>query len=152
MKTKIIEVTSPSKFNFGKFLIGDLGELWPVISEVDAPRPVMRVCGWSKFHLLIVDLQTGEGFIRRMGGIPSADLNKHKVWVCPMYEPFLCWLDQQDLSDIEKLPSHVELPQELAGPHEAMSGFRRGGPTCINDIINLFTDRFVFQKQQEAKA
>jgi hypothetical protein len=41
-----------------------------------------------------------------------------------MYSPFLCWLYEQDLKDLTKLPSFLDLPDA----EFAMSGHRRPGP------------------------
>ena len=73
--------------------------------------------------MLVVDLETGEGAMFSPGGLAAADLQKHRIWVCPMFEPFLAWLYKQDLSDLTKLPKHVDLPD---APFE-MHGYRREG-------------------------
>src|SRR6266702_1985984 len=56
-------------------------------------------------------LRTGEGAFFRVHrqGVASADLDKHQIWVCPMFEPFLNWLYKQDVSDLDQLPSLVDL-------------------------------------------
>jgi hypothetical protein len=79
--------------------------------------------GWSPEHLLIMDLQTGEAAMFMPGGSPAHDLDKHRIWVCPMFEPFLDWLYQQDVTDLTKLPGYVEIDAEFS-----MSGYRRPGP------------------------
>jgi hypothetical protein len=43
----------------------------------------------------------------------------------PLFEPFLNWLYQQDLTDLEKLPALVEFTFEEAPP--ALHGYRREG-------------------------
>ena len=68
-------------------------------------------------------LQTGEGAMFRPGGSPAADLDKHAVWVCPLFQPFLAWLYEQDLTDLDALPAHVELPDA----EFAFAGYRRPG-------------------------
>ena len=60
-------------------------------------------------HLVVLDLQTGEGAIFMPGGLAAADLDKHGIWVCPLFEPFLAWLYKQDLSDLDALPAVVEI-------------------------------------------
>lgn len=71
----------------------------------------------------MLDLETGEGALFLPGGYASADLDKHKVWVCPLFEPFLAWLYKQDLQDLSKLPDLVDLPD---APFQ-WSGYRRSG-------------------------
>lgn len=129
MKTKIIEVTqnTVTGFNWGKMLLGRLDEEWGHHSVVGSPSSLVRQCGWTPGHLWVLDLQTGEGAFLRIGGSPHVDLEKHAVWVCPMYEPFLEWLYVQNLADLDALPSVVELPD--AEP--AFAGYRRLGPQGI---------------------
>jgi hypothetical protein len=71
---------------------------WSINSEIDVGRPLLRALGWDHRVVLVTDLQTGEGAMFSPGGLASADLNrKHRVWVCPMFEPFLIWLYRQPL-------------------------------------------------------
>jgi hypothetical protein len=119
MKTKIIEGTN--NFNWGKFLIGRFDHEWEVRSSIDQ-RMLLGGRGWSQDHLFVMDLQTGEGFVTLPGGVAEADLDRHHVWVCPMFLPFLTWLYKQDLTDIDKLPSLVELVGE-----SSFRGYRRTG-------------------------
>lgn len=128
MITKLIEATQGVEggFNHGKFMVARFTDEWDRLSEIDRQvsgheRSLLNRCGWSREHLLVIDLQTGEGAIFRHGGLASADLQKHAVWVCPLFEPFLAWLYTQD---IESLPDLVELPDAP----EAMYGYRREGP------------------------
>jgi len=126
MNTHFIEVTNG--WNWGKFMLARFdADEWNRRSSVgDLDTPLLREVGWSPEHLLVWDLQTGEGAIFRPGGYAKADLDKHAVWVCPMFQPFLAWLYAQDVSDITKLPHLVELT-ETAAP-SAMYGYRRPGP------------------------
>lgn len=120
MKTKIIEGTNG--FNWGKFLVGQYNsEEWAKRSEIDGSL-LLRGRGWSEDHIWVMDLQTGEGLCVRHGGMAVADLNKHKVWVCPMFEPFLIWLYKQKIDDIDSLPSLVQLEGE-----SSLAGYRRAG-------------------------
>lgn len=80
--------------------------------------------GWTHRHLLVVDLQTGEGAIFALGGFAKADLDKHKIWVCPLFEGFLNWLYSQKFEQLEELPSVVKLND----PKSALYGYRREGP------------------------
>lgn len=80
--------------------------------------------GWSKDNLLVLDLQTGEGAVFKPKGYAKGDLDKHALWVCPLFEPFLGWLYEQNLTDIEKLPALVK----IKNPESALYGYRRPGP------------------------
>lgn len=126
MITKFIEATN-GPLNWGKFLVGRFEpEEWAQRSGVDLvdSRPLLGARGWAPHHLLVLDLQTGEGAIFRPGGHAGADLQKHRIWVCPLFEPFLAWLYKQELADLDALPAHVDLP---AAPFE-WRGHRRAGP------------------------
>lgn len=123
MKTKILEVTN-GPMNWGKFMIGRFDGEWSRESMVAKGESLLSARGWTPAHILVLDLQTGEGAVFRPGGLPSYDLNKHRVWVCPMFEPMLTWLYKQDLTDIAKLPDLVDLKD---APF-AWSGYRRPGP------------------------
>lgn len=123
MQTKIIEVTN-NELNWGKFMVArfDRAE-WGYRSPI-SEGPLLRNIGWSHSLIWVLDLQTREGAAFRHGGVASADLNKHKIWVCPMYEPFLEWLYLQDVTDLSKLPEMVNLPNA----EFALAGYRRTGP------------------------
>lgn len=126
MITKVIEVTNGNK-NWGKFLLIRFTEEWQTWkSQIDPGRPLLRTMGWSRDHLWVLDLQTGEGayFCPNPSGSAEEDLSNHQIWVCPMYEPFLEWLYKQDLTDLEKLPEMVDLQD---APF-AFRGYRRPGP------------------------
>ena len=121
----IIEVcnTTHGGINWGKFMVGRFtSEQWNYVSMVSR-RPLLATVGWTAEHIWVGDLQTGEAAIFRPGGLAAADLDKHRVWVCPMFEPFLTWLYKQDLSDLSKLPPLVQLNAE-----SALAGYRRKGP------------------------
>lgn len=147
MKTKIIEAGQSAQGpNWGKFLLGRFDVEWSrrsgmyeaarkVTDEmcgegtyeesngVSRSMPLLSEIGWGRNHLWVLDLQTGEGAYFSPGGYATADLDKHKIWVCPMFEPFLAWLYKQDLTDLDALPDFVELPD---APFH-MQGFRRAG-------------------------
>lgn len=127
MKTKIIEVTN--QWNWGKFMVGIFTpDDFRVPSEIGQHASILRARGWDDEHFWLLDLETGEGACFRHGGMPHADLEKHKVWVCPLYECFLAWLYKQDfLHDLDKLPCKVELTAEETKGHTAMYGYRRPG-------------------------
>lgn len=131
MRTRIVEATNG--FNWGKFLVAQFDEEWATRTAIPAEQqfeseygeemPLLSRCGWSYEHRVILDLQTGEGAVFRPGGYAKADLEKHKIWVCPLFEPFLEWVYTQDLTDVTTLPRMVELPNALS----AMQGYRREG-------------------------
>jgi hypothetical protein len=125
MKTKFIEATNGPQ-NWGKFMVGRFEkEEWYRSSAVTERSSLLRAVGWAPDSLLVLDLQTGEGAIFNPGGLASADLEKHRIWVCPLFEPFLTWLYEQDLADLDRLPAHVDLPRA----EFAMQGHRRPGPS-----------------------
>jgi hypothetical protein len=129
VKTKIIEAMNGPN-NWGKFLLGQFDTEWErssaVLEAMTDPlvvrmAPLLRQCGWDKRNILVLDLQTGEGSIFAPWGSAAHDLNdKHQVWVCPLFEPFLVWLYAQDLRDLDKLPDLVTLDTPFA-----MHGYRR---------------------------
>ena len=130
MELFAFEVTNGPATNWGKFAVGRPGnQEWGWRSRVDeeSHRPLLGQLGWSPKHLWVWDLQTGEGAMFRHGGYAPADLEKHRIWVCPMFEPFLVWLYQQDVSDLSKLPKVINLPD---APF-AVYGYRRPGPDNV---------------------
>lgn len=109
MRTKFIEATNG--INWGKFAVCRFEPDEIVRESVIFPgRPVLLARGWSGDELLVIDLETCEGAAFRHGGYAKADLQKHKIWVCPLFEPFLTWLYTQDVSDLDALRSPVTLP------------------------------------------
>ncbi|MEU4534336.1 hypothetical protein AB0G15_05675 [Streptosporangium sp. NPDC023825] len=134
MESKVFEVTQPGMDgNWGKFLVCQLTHeaYWPSqLPGNDDTRPLMRQIGWSREFVWVLDWQTGEGVLVRPGGNARADLNKHQVWVCPMFEPFLTWLYKQDMSKLHELPQVVELD----APFD-FAGYRRPGPKPNGDLI-----------------
>ena len=136
MVTKIIEVTNVDGggINWGKFMVCkfDAAE-WALKSQVEPiSRCFLHSLGWGKSHVIVFDLQTGEGATFLAGGSASADLNRHKIWVCPMFEPFLAWLYEQDLSDIIVLPSLLKFTEKEAP--SSLAGYRRPGE--IKEAVN----------------
>src|ERR1700730_13461520 len=91
MLLKFIEVTN-GPANWGKFAIGTFTEEeWNQRAVIDG-GPLIAGRGWTPRHVWVLDLQTGEGAMFLPGGLAKHDLEKHAVWVCPMYEPMLAWL------------------------------------------------------------
>lgn len=127
MQTVFVEATQAISggFNWGKFAVARFGPAeWIRPAHLGGPgRSLLTRCGWSADHTWVMDLQTGEGVFIRPGGSASADLAKHQVWVCPMFEPFLTWLYDQDLTRLADLPPLVELPKAEA----SFAGYRRPG-------------------------
>lgn len=122
VETVMIEAVNKGPFNWGKFLVARFDEQeWASRSAV-TDKSLLRECGWGLEHVWVCDLQTGEGVIVRPGGSATADLDKHKVWVCVLFQDFLAWLYEQDLTDLAALPRLVEL--ETA---PAFQGYRRPG-------------------------
>jgi hypothetical protein len=123
MKTKIIEATHGTEWgNWGRFMVGRFDSEHARQSVIkDGGRVLSR---WGLESIFVMDLVTGEGAMFRPGGLAKADLEKHRVWVCPLFEPFLEWLYRQDLADLDALPDHVALPD---APF-AIYGHRRQGP------------------------
>jgi hypothetical protein len=129
VETVIVEVTqdAASGFNWGKFCVARFDTEWERRSGLphNSSAPLLAQCGWDDSFLWVLDLQTGEGAYFRPGGSAHADLLRHRVWVCPMFQPFLEWLYAQgDLSDLSVLPPVVEIP----GAPGALYGYRRPGP------------------------
>lgn len=57
---------------------------------------------------LVLDLQTGENAIFRPWCLARDALAKRRVWVCPLFEPFLKWAYRRP-SPRDTLPELVEL-------------------------------------------
>jgi hypothetical protein len=129
MKTYLFEARG--SINWGKFLVADLDEEWewPSIAFPDV-KSVLDGCGWDPMKPMfwIMDLQTGEGAYFKVGGAANQDLEKHRIWVCPMFEPWLEWFYKQDMSNIASLPRVLHLPDAPA----AIYGYRRQGPAEAN--------------------
>jgi len=125
METKFIEATNGPR-NWGKFCVARFQDAeWSRPSAISKSAfGLVHQRGWTSKHLLVIDLETGEGAIFRMGGCAKADLEKHRIWVCPLFEPFLAWLYQQHVRELAKLPDHVDLPDA----EFSMQGYRRPGP------------------------
>lgn len=114
MKIKFIEAMHRGGTgNWGKFFCGRFTkEEWGRPSAVSPRWSLLAQRGWTHDHILVFDIETGEGAIFKPGGLASADLAKHKIWVCPMFPRFLEWLYEQDLSDLDALPSTVEFEHD----------------------------------------
>lgn len=145
MLTKIVEVSN--RFNWGKFLLGRFdAEDWKrrsVLPGVSPPLgvsiPLLAELGWhgDAAFLWVLDLATKEGACFRLGGNAKADLEKHRIWVCPMFEPFLHWLyAHREYWSLEQIPDYVELTGADAVAASAMYGHRRPGPTTLEALLS----------------
>jgi hypothetical protein len=127
MLTHFIEASDGTAFNHGKFMLAAFdAEEWSRTSVIARGYRLLGYCGWDPKNILVLDVATGEGAIFRPDprASASADLNqKHKIWVCPMFEPFLQWLYQQDCTQLTSLPHVVD----LGAVPTALSGYRRQG-------------------------
>lgn len=135
MIAHFIEATN-GNVNHGKFVLLRFGlEESGVRSALPGyeHESLWTIGGRRKFdprYTMVVDLQTGEGAAFSLeGGSHGArlELERHRIWVCPMFEPFLAWLYDQGLEwgkgDITKLPRFVDIPAAPA----ALAGYRREG-------------------------
>lgn len=136
MKTKLVEATNGQ--NYGKFLLGifdaeDMSRKQEISGEI--PMTLLRAIGfWEPEKALLVhDLQTGEGaiFYPAQGKDPKWELEKHQIWVCPMYEFFLSEYVYPNAEKVLRLdvPPVIELKTE----YFAMAGYRRSGPAAGDD-------------------
>lgn len=131
MISHFIEATND--VNYGKFLLlrFDAGERAARTALFGYEgEPLWTFGGVRKLNptmTFVVDLQTGEGAAFSLDPYSWTKLDaEHRIWVCPMYGPFLRWLCQQGLDygagDIAKLPRCVQLEAE-----SALFGRRREG-------------------------
>jgi len=128
MKLAFIEATN-GPLNWGKFMVARFDDEFQIPSQVDPLcHSLLRGRGWCSRHVIVFDLETGEGAEFLPGGSVKYDLDKHQIWVCPLFEPFLKWLYKQDLTDLSKLPKTVNLPDA----EFALSGYRRPGKAAAH--------------------
>lgn len=124
-------VEAGNGFNWGKFFIGRFtDDEWDYRSRYPGAHEqrLLRGQGWGPDnHAWVGDLATGEAALFSLGGYAAADLDRHRVWVCPMFELFLGWLYGHFNADTEQwydtLPAVVELPDAPS----ALRGYRREG-------------------------
>lgn len=131
MHCQIVEYTNG--FNWGKFIVGQPDEKeWARLSLLPDPSsgftPLLQQIGQGPNDLWILDLQTCEGAMFRPDGNAKADLDKHQIWVCPMYEVFLGWLysHPEHWDDVRTIPSLIEDTSPECMASSGMRGYRRG--------------------------
>lgn len=134
MQCHFIEVTQDALggFNWGKFMLARFtAEQWTARSALPAAQGQLLLAGRGMWHddVLVLDLETGEGAIfQPRHGLAGADLTRHQILVCPLFEPFLEWLYGYRPARPEawwsELPDLVELPAAPGG----LYGYRRPGP------------------------
>lgn len=118
MITKIIEGSDGALY--GKWLVGQLDQIelgaTTALPGFEGTQRIWTFGGARKFGAhpgarLVLDLQTSQGgvFIPDSKSSADADLDKSKLWVCPLFRQFFCWLYQQDVSDVSALPSFIDL-------------------------------------------
>lgn len=126
MITQIVEVINKNQ-NWGKFLIGKFNrDEWDRTTKIGPPTslPLLVQRGWATYHRLVLDIETGEAVMVSPGGSAHADLNKHQIWVCPMFEPFLeWWYKEWPAVDVGTFPDVVQLPDA----EFQWAGYRRPG-------------------------
>lgn len=138
MRTHVIEATN-NQLNWGKFLLGVMDTEWtrvPATPGCETGRPLLEQRGWDRGRdVFVMDLQTREGAVFALGGHAPADLDKHKIWVCPLFEPFLTWLYAQPLADVLafNLPEWIDLKHVET---VELRGYRRPGPKVEREIVH----------------
>jgi hypothetical protein len=132
MRTYVFEGVQDVGFplNWGKFLVGVPDVEWSLRSDIDPenPRPLLAQIGWEPGEIWVCDLQTREGAFFWPGGNARADLERHRIWVCPLFEMFLTWLYQQNIEALHLLPRIVALPDAQF----SINGYRRLGPHDVS--------------------
>lgn len=137
MITHFIEATNfyDGGCNWGKFLITAFDGYDWLVPAVEAEGPLLAALPgkerWNpETSAIVFDLQTGEGARFDLRGDPISQLERHKIWVCPMFEPFLVWLfalvqarpPGPERFRINNLPTVAKFPA-----HSALAGYRRPG-------------------------
>ena len=135
MDIKFVEATQDlaAGFNYGKFGVGRFtDDEWrePAALPAAGTGSLLRARGWGAEHSWVLDLQTGEGAIFRLGGLARADLNRTRIWVCPLFEPFLEWLYEQYRQQPDRWWPDLPRLAVLAGAPAAVAGYRRPGPAA----------------------
>jgi hypothetical protein len=139
MITQFIEATNfyDGGLNWGKFLLCKFDDRDWSYQATEADGALLSVMpggreSWNpETSIFVVDLQTGEGSRFDLRTEPVAQLERHKIWVCPLFEPFLKWLFREIQSrppgpgrfELTTLPAVAKFPAS-----SALAGYRRAGP------------------------
>lgn len=137
MRTKFFEAIS-AQGNWGKFMLGQF-DAEEIAAQSEIPTEdgfgagsMIQGRGWAPGkHWFVMDLQTGEGAYFSLGGYAEYDLSeKHNIWVCPLFPPFLTWLYArynagEDLWELPRVVRFEDVPLRL-------SGDRGGKPVAHN--------------------
>lgn len=173
MIVQFIEATQKiDQFNHGKFMVARF-----IGDEITAKSALPDYTEHSLWNLgglrklrpgmtLVLDLQTGEGAgfsLEPHGAGQTAarsalyELEKHELWVCPMFPPFLGWLFAQGMGgikgDIRTLPRYVELDtldgalyRPRSGRHEAADKMQE----AIREALECLDPEFDGGNRKEA--
>lgn len=129
MRTRYFEAIS-AEGNWGKFMLGQFepdeiaaqSALPPDPEGWFKPGSMIQGRGWAPGkHWFVMDLQTGEGAYFALGGHADYDLSeKHNIWVCPLFRPFLNWLYERfregaDLWELDRVVRIEGVPLQLSG-------------------------------------
>jgi hypothetical protein len=131
METKFVEAGHGERpGNWGKFLVArfDAAEWTEPARYPGCDYPCLIASqSWAEDMVWVMDLATQEGAGFMPGGLAEADLQRHQIRVCPLFEPFLVWL-------YEFVAEHAEtwwqdLPRTLDLPDAdfVLFGYRRPG-------------------------
>lgn len=124
MITKLIETTD--MFNHGKFLVGQMEgfELTQYLAIKDDGRQLSHVLHASPSKFWVLDCATCEGAFFDFSNDAYYQLERHQVWVCPMFPLFLEWAFEKFKQEPNVLnwDSLVNLKQ---GKHNALSRRRQ---------------------------
>jgi len=133
MELKFIEAGHSTPGNWGKFAVGrytDAELIEPTRFPGCEGQRVVSLRGNGVHHIWVFDLATGEAARFTPGGHAKADLDSHKIWVCPLFEPFLVWL-YQHIAEKGQVGWWDELPRSVVMPNNTpfdLAGYRRSGP------------------------
>lgn len=149
MISHFVEVTHGTEMgNWGKFQllqlqIEDVTYQSEVHKQMGESAPLLRQIGFQRNYIWFLDLQTLEGVAMPPPNGDAAThvkyyLDKHQIWVCLLYEPFVSWFWQQGFKSIKECPPLVELPDAPGGLH----GYRRGGPDYqrLREVTKIVSD------------
>lgn len=130
MITRMIECTDAAKFNYGRFMVGWFNSEEAGRRELIEGEPgQLLMHRWPRNAFMVLDLVTGEGALFTPIGLVYQLNEKHQVWVCPLFEHFLAWLEQflKEGGDATVHARLAELPATLELPtgEYALFGHRR---------------------------